>query len=278
MSNEDNMKDFEKRIGISSACFYPMLTEDAFDVICGKLNYKVCELFLNSQSETKIKFLRDIKSKADDNGIKIIAVHPYFSGYEPFMFFTEYKRRMLDSIKLYGMFFEAAQFLQADYVILHGLGGRELKTSVEEYAETFLLIAGEAKKYGVELLHENIGTINDYIKDMIKISPDIRFVLDFKHAVTRGFDIPDLIGAMGKNIAHIHFNDMYLDGRNETVSKTEMCRLPFFGNLNYSEIFKKLSGINYIGNFITEVYRYNYADESEITESKNRFTEFLKYN
>ena len=153
-----DLKDFEKRIGISSACFYPMLTEDAFDVICDKLKYKVCELFLNTQSETEVNFLKSIKSKADDNEIKITAVHPYYSGYEPFMFFTEYKRRLTDSIKLYGMFFEAAQFLQSDFVIFHGLGPRKLTVSIDEYTETFLLIAEEAKKYGVELLHENAHT------------------------------------------------------------------------------------------------------------------------
>jgi len=274
------MKDIEKITGISTACFYPMLTENAFDIICDKLKYKVCELFLNTQSETEIKFLKDIKSKADDNGIKIVSVHPYLSGYEPFMFFTEYKRRTYESVKLYGMFFEAAQFLQSEYVIFHGLGPRDLRISIEEYIEIFLLIAGEAKKYGVELLHENIGTINYYIKDMIKISPDVRFLLDFKHSVARGFDVCDIIEAMGKNIAHIHFNDMYTSGLNsdkgENFAKTELCRLPFFGNLNYVEIFKKLSCINYIGSFITEVYRYNYTDESEIIESKNRFANFLK--
>ncbi|MCL1857835.1 MAG: sugar phosphate isomerase/epimerase [Oscillospiraceae bacterium] len=270
------MKDFNKRTGISSACFYPMLLEDAFDVICGKLKYKVCELFLNTQSETEIKFLRDIKLKADDNGVKIIAVHPYLSGYEPMLFLTEYKRRTYESVKLYDMFFEAAQYLGAEYVIFHGLGTRELKMPVDEYAGIFMLIAEEAKKFGVELLHENVGTINYYIKDLIRINPDIRFTLDFKHVISRGFDVLDIIEAMGKNIAHIHFNDMYLKNSDENISKTEMCRLPFFGNLNYCEIFKKLDDINYIGSFITEVYRYNYTDESEIIESQTRFKNFLK--
>jgi len=275
-------KDYEKRTGISSACFYPMLTEDAFDVICDKLKYKVCELFLNTQSETEIDFLKYIKSKADDNGIKIAAIHPYFSGYEPMLFFTDYKRRTYESIKLYDMFFSAAQFLGADYVIFHGLGPRNFKEpydcSVKEYADIFTLINEEAKKFGIELLHENVGAINYYIKDMIKINPEIRFTLDFKHSVTRGFDVLDTIESMGKNIAHIHLNDMYIKDSDSAadVSKTEMCRLPFFGSLNFFEIFKKLADINYIGSFITEVYRYNYTDIAEITESKKRFADFLK--
>jgi len=268
-------KDIEKRTGISTACFYPMLTEDAFDIICHRLKYKVCELFLNTKSETKIKYLKGIKAKADDNGVKIAAVHPYLSGYEPMLFLTEYKRRTLESVKLYDMFFEAAQFLGSDYVIFHGLGPKELKLSVDEYAAIFLLIAGEAKKFGVELLHENVGTVNNFIKELIKINPGIRFTLDFKHSVTRGFNVTDTIEAMGKNIAHIHLNDMYIQDSNADVSKTEMCRLPFFGNLNFFEIFEKLTDINYIGSFITEVYRYNYTDDAEIIESKKRFADFL---
>ncbi|MCL2095987.1 MAG: sugar phosphate isomerase/epimerase [Oscillospiraceae bacterium] len=266
----------EKTAGISTACFYPMPLEDAFDIVCGGLKYNVCELFLNTQSETEIKYLKNIKSKAADNNIRISAVHPYLSGYEHFLFFTEYKRRTLDSISLYKMFFESARFLGADFVIFHGLAGRELKMPVEEYAGIFLLINREAKKYGVELLHENIGTVNNYIREIINISPEIRFTLDFKHAVTRGFDVCDIIDAMGKNIAHIHLNDMYIDDKCENISKTEMCRLPFFGNLNYLKIFKKLKDINYIGDYITEVYRYNYTEYSEIAESKNRFEKFLE--
>ena len=271
------MKNIEKINGISTACFYPMLLEDSVDVIIDELKYKTCEIFLNTKSETEIKYLKDIKSKADDNVVRIISVHPFLSGYEPMLFLTEYKRRTHDSIKLYGMFFEAAQFLQSDYVIFHGIGPKELKMPVEEYAGIFMSINEEAKKYGVELLHENVGTINKHIKDLIKMSPEMRFTLDFKHAIAAGFDIFETIEAMGKNIAHIHLNDMYINvnDNNETISKTNMCRLPFFGNLNYSEIFKKLADINYIGNFIIEVYRNNYTDTVEIVESVNRFTTFL---
>jgi sugar phosphate isomerase/epimerase len=272
------MKDIEKRTGISTACFYPMLLEDAFDVICDNLKYKVCELFLNTQSEADVRFLRDIKSKADDNGVRIVAVHPYLSGYEPMLFFTEYKRRTSESIKLYGMFFEAAQFLGADYAIFHGLGPSKLKIPVEEYAEIFMSINEEAKKFSVELLHENVGEINNHIKDLIQANPEIRFTLDFKHSVVNGSDVVDIIEVMGENLAHIHVNDMrmqYPKGSKDDISKTKMCRLPFYGNLDFSGIFKKLEDINYIGSFITEVYRYNYADEAEITESKKRFADFL---
>jgi len=296
------------KIGISTACFYPMLLEGAFDCICA-LNVKVCEIFINTLSEANPKFLKDIKSKADDNGVKIAAVHPFFSGYEEFLFMSEYKRRTLDSIDLYRHFFEAARYLQSDYVIFHGTAKSRIDFTPEKYAETFMLINEEAKKYGAELLQENVASLNfrgysdkledkseNFIKSLCRTEPGIRFTLDFKHTLIGGCNISDAIDIMGKNIAHIHFNDMYftddtddtdnndnIDDIDESSGKSETpqtatrssCRLPFFGNLNYFEIFKKLSGINYIGSFIIEVYRNNYENYDRIAESIKKFKLFL---
>jgi len=269
------MKNSENRTGISTACFYPELTEKAFDIICG-LDVRVCEIFINTGSEAKLDYLREIKLKADDNNIKIISVHPYFSGYEPFLFFSEYKRRFFDGIELYRPVFEAAQFLGSEYVIFHGIAGvqnNHIKMP-GEYSERFLLVAEEAKKYNCELLHENLGRINDYIQDLSK---DIRFALDFKHAVHRGCDILDIIDKMGANIAHIHLNDMVADyDALEPSHKVKNCRLPFAGSLNYKKIFDKLKDINYIGDFIIEVYGTSYKSISEISESVEKFRDFLK--
>ena len=266
--------DTQAITGISTACFYPMLLEDAFDIICGKLKYKVCELFLNTQSETEIKFLRGIKTKADGNGVKISAVHPYFSGYEGFLFFSEYdKRRVFDSIDLFKPFFEAAQFLGSEYVIFHGIGPGEMKVPVEEYNERLLLIASEAKKYNCEILHENLGRVNEYIQDL----KNIKFTLDFKHAVHWGCDVLDIIEKMGSNLAHIHLNDMVADYYSlEASKKVRNCRLPFEGGLDYKKIFDKLYDINYIGGFIIEVYRHNYKNLKEISDSIEKLRDFLK--
>ena len=138
------------------------------------------------------------------------------------------------------------------------------------------MINNEAKKFGVEFLHENVANINAHLKNLTSVNPDIKFTLDFKHSIAAGFDICDTIDAMGKNIAHVHLNDMMIENSTQTVSKTEMCRLPFYGNLDYTKIFKKLREINYNGSFITEVYRYNYKNDDEIKESKKRVEDFLK--
>ena len=265
------MLKLEDRIGISTACFYPELTEKAFDEIC-RLNVRVCEIFINTSSETKVDYLREIKLKAEDNDVRIAAIHPYPSGFEPFLFFSAYdKRRIFDGIDLYRQFFEAARFLCADYVIFHGIAGGEnshIKLS-DDYVERFLLIADEAKKYGCELLHENVGKINGYLQNL----KNIRFTLDFKHSVCCGYDNLEIIEKMGENIAHIHLNDMVFS---ENADKTRHCRLPFAGSLDYKKIFDKLNDINYIGDFIIEVYGYSYQNLTEISESIEKFRGFLK--
>lgn len=272
------------KFGISTASFYPMDLEKAFDRICFDIKYKVCEIFINTSSETEENFLREIKLKADDNGVNIISVHPYFSGYESFLFFTDYRRRINDSIKLYRPFFEAAAFWESKYIIFHGLRITQ-DFAPERYAEIFLMIADEAKKYGVELLQENVANTHSsspaFIGEISQIAESwnkkIRFVLDFKHAVVAGEDILGTADAMGENLAHIHFNDISMTPAGAMPeSKVQSCKLPFFGNLNYDAIFKKLFDINYIGNFITEVYRNNYATEEDIIESKKRFCSFCE--
>ena len=264
---------FQDKIGVSTACFYPEVTEKAFDTVC-TLDVRVCEIFINTHSETRPDYLRDIKLKAEDNNISVSAVHPYFSGYEAFLFFSGYDmRRFWDSVDLYRPVFEAARFLGSEYVIFHGPGPASMKLPVDEYNGRYLLIAEEAKKYGCELLHENIGTINDYLQDL----KDIRFTLDFKHSLSRGHDNLEIIEKMnqtnqtGSNIRHIHINDMVLSGSRE---KVDDCRLPFAGTMDYKKIFEKLMDINYIGNFIIEVYRHNYTNTAEISESIRKLRDF----
>ena len=270
--------NIQDKIGISTACFYPELTEKAFDIICG-LDVRVCEIFINTHSETRPDYLREIKLKARDNNIRVSAVHPYMSGHEGFLFFTEYdRRRLYDSIDLYKPMFEAAQFLGAGYVIFHGMT-RKTSLPIEEYNERFLLVADEARKYNCELLHENIGAVNDYLQDL----KDVRFALDFKHSVSWEYDNLEVIEKMGENIAHIHLNDMMFSGgsykNGEVASKTRDCRLPLAGALDYKKIFEKLlvsNDINYIGDFIIEVYSFSYKSLTEVAESIDKCRVFLK--
>ncbi len=59
-------------------------------------------------------------AKADAAGARIVSLHPYSSGYEPFLLYSAYARRFEDGKALYTRFFEAAAELGASIVVMHG--------------------------------------------------------------------------------------------------------------------------------------------------------------
>ena len=56
----------------------------------------------------------------NNNHMNITSVHPYCSGFEPFLLFSDYIRRFKDGINIYKDFFWAASYLGAKVLILHG--------------------------------------------------------------------------------------------------------------------------------------------------------------
>ena len=120
-------------VGISTASLYPMRTEDALKLL-GESDVKFTEILFNSASELDAGFVNMLKKIKDNYGMKITAVHPFASFAEPYLLFSEYKRRFNDGAEFYKKYFEAAAALGAEYVILHGdyLYGT---ISIDEYCE-----------------------------------------------------------------------------------------------------------------------------------------------
>ena len=96
-------------LGISSATFYPMLTEDAIDQII-KLGYRKAEIFLNSECEFTPDYIHELHSRLDAGGVEVISVHPYTSAIEALFFFTAYPRRANDALFCYGRTFRSTVF------------------------------------------------------------------------------------------------------------------------------------------------------------------------
>ena len=72
--------------GISSACFYPLETEKALELM-GKNGVKNAEIFFNAACETKKDFVKQLKGIAEYYGMNIVSVHPTMSLAESFMLF-----------------------------------------------------------------------------------------------------------------------------------------------------------------------------------------------
>ena len=140
-------------IGISTACFYPNLTEKSVEFL-GKNGVKNIEIFLNSQSETNVRFLSKVKRLADSYGMNIIAVHSYFCSYEPYLIFSNYERRFDDCLPFVDSLFDAGAVLGAKYAIIHG-GRTSGGISNDAYFERFDILRRRGDELGVSLAQEN---------------------------------------------------------------------------------------------------------------------------
>lgn len=258
-------------IGASTACLYPMLTEDAVNTLIGS-GFKVIEIFFNSFSELEPDYIKNIREKLDMNNCRVASVHPFLSSMEPFLFFSNYKRRFYDSLALYEKFFLAATILGAKKLIIHGGAFPDkYMISDEEYCRRFSAIAEKGNEYGVKVLHENVNKFRastpEFILEMKRIIPDkAAFTLDIKQAVRSGQNPFIILEAMGNSLAHIHINDNTEDND---------CLLPSAGTFDYTAFLKHCKALGYDNEIIIEVYRKSFNDISELRKSYEFLREIL---
>lgn len=259
------------KIGASTACLYPMETEKAVATLIEN-GFKIIEIFFNSFSELESGYLKKLKEYILKYDCEVVSVHPFLSGIEPFLFFSNYERRFYDTVDFYEKFYRAAQILGAKKLILHGgVFPDKYNLSDEEYCRRFEILAKRGKEFGVETLHENVNKFRasspDFIMAMKKIIPNnAKFTLDLKQAVRSGYNPFEILDLMGDGLKHIHINDH---------TGEEDCLLPFCGNFNYEEFFSKCRKINYDGDIIIEVYRSNFYDISELMRSAEKLSKFI---
>lgn len=248
-------------IGISTACLYPMETEKALETV-GKLGVSAVEIFINAPSELRTDFLKNLKAICDFYAMNIIAIHPYSSGFEPFMFFTNYERRFQDAMTMYEDYYRAANLLGAKIVVLHG-DRKEGLLPDEMYYDRFGEMFLHAKRHDVILAQENVERCRsrssafvwhmyEYLKD------DVRFVLDLKQAIRSGEDIFAMYKAMAKGLVHVHLSDH---------NSKEDCLAPGSGIFNFAEFEKYLKADCYKGSGVIELYRSNYKSAADLYKS-----------
>ena len=185
--------------GISTACFYPELTERGLSYIAG-LGAQAAEVFFNAPSELDDGYLRELRRTADGGGTRILSVHPFTSGLEPLLFFSDYRRRFADGIAFYQRYFHAANLLGAKLFVFHG-DRRNTTRSRRFYFDRFAELCEAGRRMGVTVAQENVprcaGYCPDFFTDMRAYLPGARFVLDIKQCVRAGYSPAEMAGAMG---------------------------------------------------------------------------------
>lgn len=253
-------------LGVSSSNYYPLETELAFDKMC-ETGCRVTEVFLCSKSETKEKYLTEMRKKADDNGIKIVSLHPYTSVLENTFLFSQYKRRFYDTLEEYKRFFEAANILGAKIFVIHGAKSF-CNIPDEEHCSRFSEFIDLGLKYEVQVCQENVvnylAQSTEYLKMMSdNIGDRFGIVLDIKQARRAGMDEIELINTLGQHIRHVHLSD---------CSEENDCIPPCTGSYDFKKLFTALKENGYKGDYIIELYRHSYGDYDEVKQS------FLKLN
>lgn len=255
------------QLGISTACMFPLNTEEALSKLLN-MGYGKFEVFFNSDCELAKNFVNKLKERIRHYGASVVAVHPYTSELESSLFFSQYERRFFDGIEYYKKYFEAASLLGAKYVVLHGPNKLNRMGSAF-IAHRLNLIQEYAMREGVEILLENVSRsyINtpERFSEIIQHGVQCGFVLDFKQASRLGYGIDEYLSVMGAYLKHIHASDQNKHGN---------CLAIGLGDLDFAYIIKMLHDVGYMGSCVMEVYSKD-TEESAFMDSKRIYDYIL---
>lgn len=249
------------QVGISTACLFPMMTEQALERIL-QLGCKVAEVFVNTPSEATPSFACALKRIADAAGAKIVSIHPCSSEYEGASFFGRYPRRFDDALDDYKRYFEMCAVTGAEYIAFHGARTFfNIEPSV--YFERFGRISVAARAAGVHMCHENVSRFFGgdvcIIRAMRAALPEAEFLLDIKQAVRAGIDPFEMLDAMGDSVRHVHVSD-------HTAMRD--CMVPGSGDFDFVKLRDRLTKLDYRGCIIIELYRKDFQGEEQLAESQ----------
>ena len=255
------------RIGVSSAVFYPMKSEDSFDRLI-KIGFSEAEFFYNCEYELSEEFIHSLSKKLKSGNMSLVSMHPFTAFAEGVFLFSDYERRTEEQILKYEKVFQVMGSLGAKFFTFHG--DRAYRGICDEDCilrqrdiKTFTVLCNAAKKNGVTLCLENVSWCKSanlkYLKSVYENLPDVGFTLDLKQARRAGVSVYEYIDVMGDRIKNIHVSD---------YSNKSDCLLPGEGEFDFVAFFDKLKQTEYDGDLIIEVYSSGFSDDKQLVKSK----------
>ncbi len=246
-----------------------MLLEDSFSTLIS-MGFRYFEVFINTCSELKGDYLKRLRRRGEKSGSKVKSLHPFTSGYENFLLFSEYERRFEDALEFYRRYFNACNLLGADLLVLHGQRRDRRSISEEETFRRYERLYFLGKTFGVTVAQENVSSCSSddpgFVRRMRQVcGENCAFVFDVKQAVRGGTPPLTLLSAMGKSVVHVHINDHNAESD---------CLLPGSGAMDYAPMMKVLRSSGFDGGVMIEVYRKSFGAVGELLRAK-RFVEGL---
>lgn len=255
------------RFGVSTASFYPMLTEKVVSLLASR-GIPHCEVFFDTVSEIEPAYVRELRAAAAEGGVKIVSVHPFTSAFEPFMLFTNYDRRFHDGIEWHKRYFDAMNLLGASIFVFHGDRAQGVLPD-EVYYERFAVLRDLGRQFGVTVAQENVERCKSrslsFLEGMVRyLDGDVSFVFDNKQARRAGGDCMEFIDRLAPHICHVHISDY-----------TEHCDCAAVSaqSAHITQILRKLKETGYDGAVMVELYRSMIENDEDIFTSYRNLCE-----
>jgi sugar phosphate isomerase/epimerase len=264
------------QIGISTACFYPMNTEEA--LLClAQQGFRNIEIFINCDMELENPIRAEIFKTIREYGLNIISVHPV-PGWENFYLFSDYERRKQQFMKAYERYFDFMNEAGAEILVFHG-SNKATRRSDELYIERFAELCTLAEKYSITVTQENVNYCKSGELDfLVRLKEELntKFTLDMKQTLRSGFTPLEFLDKLGENIVHIHASDNHGILGSESFGDNNDCLPIGRGSFDFAGFFAKLKEIDYKKGVILELYRENFSDSTDLKESVEKLVDIYK--
>ncbi|MCL2698025.1 MAG: sugar phosphate isomerase/epimerase [Oscillospiraceae bacterium] len=263
-------------IGISTACFYPMNTEEAL-LRSAQQGFQNIEIFINCDMELDEPVRAELLRIVREYGLNILSVHPV-PGWENFYLFSDYERRKQQFMNIYERYFGFMNELGAQIMVFHGSNNTS-RRSDELYLERFAELCALAEKYKITVAQENVAYCKSGCLDfLLKMKRELgaKFTLDMKQALRSGYSPFEFLEKLGENIVHIHASDNCGVLGSESFGDNSDCLPVGRGSFDFAGFLAKLKELNYNKGIILELYRENFKDDAELKESVEKLVDIYK--
>lgn len=247
--------------GISTACLYPQLLEEAlYDLALSGISH--VELFFNAESELRRPFVANLADIMNRFGVTCRSVHPFAAPIEPVMLFSKYERRVGDMLDYYKRTFDAMHMLGADVFVFHG-NHIQHPVPVDFYCERFARLAAAGRECGITVAQENVvrcqsGSLK-FLREMaLRMGSEVKFVLDTKQAVRAGESPLEMLRTLGGHVVHVHISDH---------SEKGDCLQLGSGEFRIRGFLEDLYRFSPDASVILELYRSNFRGISDLVSN-----------
>lgn len=267
-------------VGISTACFFGRVYNEAALREIGRLGVREAEIFFSAQMEYRPPFVRELVRICEAEDIRMVSVHALPTQFEP-QLFSSHGRQYEEALGVFDQVLDAANMLGAGIYVFHGPVhlkiAKKLKLDMGFAGDRVSVLAERAKARGVALCYENVHwcwyNMPGFSRELsARVDSDnLFFTLDMKQAAQSGYSVFDYMDDMGGRMKHVHICDYRKHPENGVLP----C-LPFEGETDWETVRQRLADMRYEGVLMLEVYANDYTGYAGLQDCYERVGAFFR--